>query len=489
VLRPTYANAKPPPQPMPRDAHLSVSLPTLLGVAPLLGGALEDRSTIRDNQDPRIVDHALTCSHREVNPAVLQGFCVAPLDFLVTGTPRSQRVGLIELNGSGMGGLTNLPLGVISAVLTTLSQVAPLLRERGPSVVLVSASGGPPSSAPRQNTLLHEKLFYVDALLAGLRALGRDVSVTTLDRLRASSPTSSASGDITIVLGFSAELGEAVEVRSGEAWLHGRRVAGIVNDRLCLDVWGRTGEDRPPPFVAINRSFVAGADKSVAYDVLDRMALGPDSAFPSVRACEPHRRAGSRQELIRDLASTLETRGTPLLIKPRGTGQGDGIEFFLDGSATRSQIEATVDRSLASVGFRYGSFERAFPYTICDFIDSSTIPDPHHACFGHKFELRIVVFRDGNALRACPAIAKVASEVWDPQRPTRAMLINNITYSSRELQRPGHSFMLSLCNEGTLASLGVSLDLLSETCRFATAYVEAALQSPAACGASPAASA
>ena len=105
MLRPTYANAKPPPQPMPRDAHLSVSLPTLLGVAPLLGGALEDRSTIRDNQDPRIVDHALTCSHREVNPAVLQGFCVAPLDFLVTGTPRSQRVGLIELNGSGMGGL------------------------------------------------------------------------------------------------------------------------------------------------------------------------------------------------------------------------------------------------------------------------------------------------------------------------------------------------------------------------------------------------
>jgi hypothetical protein len=62
------------------------------------------------------------------------------------------------------------------------------------------------------------------------------------------------------------------------------------------------------------------------------------------------------------------------------------------------------------------------------------------------------------------------------------MLINNITYSSRERGQPGHRFMLPLCNEETLAALGIGLDLIQETCRFATAYVEAALHTPAACG-------
>ena len=47
---------------------------------------------------------------------------------------------------------------------------------------------------------------------------------------------------------------------------------------------------------------------------------------------------------------------------------------------------------------------------MCDFLDTATVcPDEGkgHKMIGHKFEIRIVVYRDGDELKAFPSIAKV----------------------------------------------------------------------------------
>ena len=54
---------------------------------------------------------------------------------------------------------------------------------------------------------------------------------------------------------------------------------------------------------------------------------------------------------------------------------------------------------------------------MCDFLDTATVcPDEgkRHKMIGHKFEIRIVVYRDGDELKAFPSIAKVGGrDAWE----------------------------------------------------------------------------
>jgi hypothetical protein len=85
-----------------------------------------------------------------------------------------------------------------------------------------------------------------------------------------------------------------------------------------------------------------------------------------------------------------------------------------------------VDRALHSVASNYNLQCGGLPYTVCEYLDTATIDAgaagsggaasgggggtascaPAHKV-GHKFELRVVVYRSGSELRAFPSIAKV----------------------------------------------------------------------------------
>src|SRR5262245_32244309 len=98
-----------------------VSLETLIGAAPLLGHKLEDRSGIRDAQDAALIQKLQAVSSVRLRDASQQDlFCVAPLDVLVTGGYGRKQFHLIEINGTGIGGLTNLPGSAVSGVLDGL---------------------------------------------------------------------------------------------------------------------------------------------------------------------------------------------------------------------------------------------------------------------------------------------------------------------------------------------------------------------------------
>src|SRR5687768_3292900 len=118
-----------------------LSMETLIGAAPLLGHRLEDRSRIRDAQDWDMVHRLQALASRPLrDPAQRRLFCVAPLDVLVTRDGGRKQFHVIEINGTGIGGLTNLTGHAVGSVLECLSEAAAQLPGPAP-LVLVASSG------------------------------------------------------------------------------------------------------------------------------------------------------------------------------------------------------------------------------------------------------------------------------------------------------------------------------------------------------------
>src|SRR5207249_8451566 len=94
-----------------------------------------------------------------------------------------------------------------------------------------------------------------------------------------------------------------------------------------------------------------------------------------------------------------------------------------------------------------------------------------HPSHGHKYEVRVVVYRDGANLRAMPSIAKISSLGYDADRPSRLSLINNITTSAEAKHREGTDFMLPLCHSETLDLLEISVEQMEAVCAYCTGFV------------------
>jgi hypothetical protein len=208
----------------------------------------------------------------------------------------------------------------------------------------------------------------------------------------------------------------------------------------------------------------------------------------------------------------------PCLAITRTAGQGHGIEFFLEPEPAAS-IAARVAASVALVRRRYGCDGFPYtvcPFIDGAIIPAGpmagarrtqrpavaaagllvvpgtpgasslaeprvrprpattrvhphgrrpTLPPPPRPCTGRrpaprsagrKFELRVVVYRDGGELRAFPSVAKVNRCTFDPANPTRESLLNNITTSANETRQSGLDFILPLCRQESLDTLGIS---------------------------------
>src|SRR4051812_14240889 len=112
------------------DDPLTVSLDTLIAVSPLLGHKLEDRSVIRNGQDPELLRELQARSTVKLsNPDQALLFLVAPLDILCTQTGGQKQFHIAETNGTGIGGLTNLSLDAVKAVLAGLTEMAQAILE------------------------------------------------------------------------------------------------------------------------------------------------------------------------------------------------------------------------------------------------------------------------------------------------------------------------------------------------------------------------
>jgi hypothetical protein len=452
-----------------RTTSLQVAMDTLIAASPLLNHELEDRSRIRHHQDSELGEKLGERTARRLRGRSQRDlFCVAPLDILVSEQDGRKQFHLLELNGTGIGGLSNLPDFTAATVLRSLSESCSSLHDPN-GVVLMAVSGKESAAAPRLNRLMHEKLLFVDAIRAGLnRTFGRS-EIRCLEQLGSESIDTDISRP-TVVLGYIKDLLGALEVRSdGTLSLMGRSVMGAVNDRFCANVLQHfPGQIDLKQLATFNRCFAAGSDKGIAYELLDEFVQAqPHPAFPN-RVHYAH--AATRDELIATVLEWLQ-KGRQVVIKPHGTGLGHGIEFFFSSSEPADDIIERIDGSLAQTAEYYGIAGGALPYTICEYVDATTVAAPEHPLQGHKFELRVVVYRDGNTLRAFPSIAKVARERAAEGTSVRRSLINNVTASGDTEKVRGTDYVLPLCNQRTLQTLDLTLADIQHLCQLSTSYV------------------
>jgi len=448
---------------------LKISMDTVIATSPLLGQELEDRRPIGAAQDKRIARRfAFATATPLRSPTQRDLFCVAPLDVLVSERDTRKQFHLLELNGTGIGGLTNLTDRVVCDVLESLAETCSTFDDPD-GVVLLAVSGKESARQPRLNRLMHEKLLFVDAIRQGLSRRFGHSEATNLEMLRRSAP-GRCQTQPAVVLGYIKELLDELTVDfDGSVWLHGRRVIGAVNDRFCRNMLQRFEERVDMTQMrTFNRCFAAGSDKGIAYGLMNEYSQAhPQPWLPSqIR----HAHADNRLNLIETVLDWLAC-GRQTVIKPHGTGLGHGIEFFLDSHEPIDKIVARIDNSLALTEEYYGITGGALPYTVCEYVDACRVRSKQHPLEGHKYELRVVVYRHGMTLRAFPSIAKIARERDDHGGSVRRALINNITACGDTEKVRGVDYMLPLCNERTLELLNLSVDEIESLCSAATGYV------------------
>lgn len=450
-----------------------INVETVVAASPMLGHRLENRSKIRQAQDLDLLESWQDESSIPLRHSSQQNaFVVAPLDILVSRKDDRTEFHIIELNGTGIGGVSNLPDHVVSSVANSLRKVARSVWQKE-AILLLPISGKENESDPRLNKLIHEKLIFAEAMSAGLRDAGGDSDLVTACGLQSGMQTL-RDGVATVVMGYMKELLDACQLdQNGAVTMHGRPVVGAVNDRFCLNLISHfKGQVNLNLFTPINGTYLAGGDKGAVYSLLDDyLAHVPSENFPS-RVNYNH--ATNRIELIDTVLDWLD-KGRRPVIKPHGTGIGHGIEFFLDAEESIQSIIDRIDESIRVTEEYYKAEGGAFPYTVCEFIDTAVIDAADHRLDNHKYELRVVVYRDGLSLKACPTIAKVAVERFDADDMGRHNLINNITNASATKKVDGSDFMFPLCNRQTLDLLGISDAEMRELCRVATEFVRHAI--------------
>ncbi|MFN4257718.1 MAG: hypothetical protein ACK4RK_00340 [Gemmataceae bacterium] len=446
-----------------------ISLDTLIASSPLLGHFLEDRTPVRESQDIpllRKLQEESTVSLRDKEQRSL--FCVAPFDILVSEINGEKQFHLIEINGTGIGGLTNLSSRAVGVILENLTDMAQTFREPD-ALVLVAISGKESDTTPRLNRLMHEKILYLEALKNGFELNWEQALVFSLPQL-AREPGLLQRRQPTVVLGYTKEFLKHLSVdERGGLRLFGRHVNGAVNDRFCLNILQYFNYQVDlRRLVTMNRCFFPGADKGCAYGLLNEYLS--QARHPFMPSTVRYQLAHDRDCLIVMVLDWLR-QGRKAVIKPSGTGLGHGIEFFLSATEPVEHIIARIDESIDFTQANYLIPGGAFPYTVCEYIDTCTIRQHDHPLHKHKYELRIVVYRDGMELKAFPSIAKVSSKAYDETIADRLSLINNITTSAVVHQRSGMDFMLPLTNCETLSLLDLRVEHLRELCLFCTNFM------------------
>jgi hypothetical protein len=452
-----------------------VSLETVVAASTLLGHDLESRRGVRERQDPALAARFQTYSAVPLRNASQRTlFTCAPLDVLVADNGGRKEFHLIELNGTGIGGVTNVPASAVSPILDDLREIAARIVPSD-AVVLLGISGKESPDKPRLNKLMHEKMLFAEALKDGLQlrhGYAKAVATPQIEK----DPATLEPNHPMVVMGYMKELMVGIELDAeGALTYRGRRIAGILNDRFCLNVLDHFGKAANlAELTPINATFLPGADKAVAYALLNQfLESRPTPAFPErIRFKLAH----NRSELIRDVVDWLRA-GRKVVIKPHATGVGHGIELFLDPNVGVSAVVAQIDGSIRLTASYYGATGGAFPYTVCEFVDTCIIDRVGHPLQNHKYELRVVVYRDEDVLRAVPSIVKIASRAYDPKAPDRLSLINNVTAATENGDKRGIDFMMPLCNAETIALLGLTADDLSELSLSCTHFVRHVLDS------------
>lgn len=457
-------------------------------------------------------------------------FVVAPLDIMPFKVPGSNEfhATLLELNGTGYGNITTMEQNTLDNVMSSFGNVSHILKDEPTALFLVACSGREDPPAFGQSKKIHEKLmiantmqttittaqqeqadatgvaprgvqilgvdsFDFDALVLkdgkpvvenskALEKPGRDKDgvekmKATLNQHNWDNPTQP-----TVLVGYTAQLAKAIEIKDGTPFLNGRKVSFIGNDRLVLNInalneaSGKKLDTKK--FTSNNISYVPAASKGHAYAFINQFNKADGANYP-----------GFSREIVNEQASTLEEietkvldmleQGKRVIIKPSGTGHGDGIRAFdIPEKATPESIRAEIKESYESVKGTYGD-RGGFPYTISEYLTADRVTKEDSPLKSMKYEFRVAVYSDysdkekGPQLKAAPAIIKIdgGSKLAEGQSGDFSKQFASVSAQVLATGLPASEFMKPLCSKETMDLVGVSEAEMTELCKWSTRAV------------------
>ncbi|RJF92135.1 hypothetical protein D3871_26190 [Noviherbaspirillum saxi] len=276
----------------------------------------------------------------------------------------------------------------------------------------------------------------------------------------------------TTVPGYTSEFSEFIEVDDdGKTTLFGREVDAIVNDRTAGNVSANNPDKEMKNVRVINSCYKEGQDKAAMakawnnfilekkeeLDAMGALVPGMDRTIPFKEVTRvPAGEGGltkSDADLLCENIVDVFTNGLDdgsggkvfpdeIMIKPSGTGKGDGIRAIKRSMLNDPEkIKQIVNSSLSEVGLKYRG-AAGMPYMLQERVKIHRIRDGEFA--GRTWDYRHVVTRYTNTdnqeyLVAFPAVAKVAAD--------EDAVVNNTSAAMATTNRPGSDFIIPLCGD------------------------------------------
>lgn len=450
--------------------HLSLSVASLIEVSSMLGIHLEDFAKVRNAQDEDFVSVIQEkSSYKLDHPDQKRHFYVSALDFVLDEGELGKKFNFIECNGSGFTGISNISISHLQKILHELESVAFYVEDKIP-VVIIPCSGTREIKSSGRPSMVYEKLLFAQSIKNGLKERYGSAKMYNLYDLI--DRESIQFDQPTVIIGYLMDLMNYLTCIDGKIHLLGQPVSGATHDRFCDNVVNTFVETIDiESFYSINNLFHFTSDKGNAYRLYNDFMVSKSAPFKMFKESINYERVFSRDELISTVSQKYFTERQKIVIKPHGAALGRGIEFFVTHNETQEDVIRKIDESIQATNRFCGVSGWAFPYTIVDFVDCSMIPLKEYPLCGHKFEMRVIVYREGDILKPFPSIVKISSRKYDPQTPDRLMLLNNVAAASGVTKIESTNYMLPLSNRETLNVIGISEEQLFELASFATNYV------------------
>ncbi len=469
-----------------------------------------------------------------------------------------------EINGTGFGGIGTMPPRQFGVVMETYRQVAADIKrecdQNGESPLMIVANSGR-EGAERSNGSYppnsNSKMIWEKAHIADIcaREFGTDAHPclpSSLDEVitafhaevdaakaqhqddpaafaearaaahaRASEAMKQFDGQPLVLLGYSRDLAECADIRDGRAFLFGRAINGIVNDRaienlnmtqgekldfrklalinstvdegvnkfsaaLARAEFAQSEEAKALPNIAQARGFeydVMGLDKAFHYtsqddkgDIeglseLDRFAHY-STFFRGIEENEGLDGVARAYDDFKALGFDIRP-----LFKPNGTGQAKGIIGVRDGES-KAEFLDRFEQNLKQLEKNFGK-GAGYPFEVVPLLELARTAE------GENYDLRFTIFQNPKtpfytggsygpkiqkAIQTVPLLLKKEPASESSRTGPLEFSPTNITAAVAKTGRPAVDFIIPLCSKEGMEQSGLDEKQLKSMALYFSAF-------------------
>lgn len=479
------------------DATFHIDYDTLANTTSLAKLGWDNFKTIQNQQDEHFAEKimdaaAIAIPEYLLNSPTWQGHLGHPPDIRICedeNDPNKIFVSQLESNTMGWGALLAGPRCALNAHQANLQAIGRKLDGVKNPLVMVCCSGRASTKdggAPRDNTIMGEKLWIADQIAEGMRQTrGSDgVKVTGFepgeyDEIVAKDPDFNKDNRGNVVVGYSLEFnsGDNISIMDGQLYLKDKPVHFVFNERAVAYFERKCGEKIDPEKTMVGAMADLGTDKFKSYTAHNKYISTPGVEFSPLCSREIRAVLCHTKNEIFQAVSRFFSEGRQSILKPDKTGSGHGIRVVRFADNNPTAIRKKIDESVKEVNQKYnqnGVINAGFPYTVAEYLKGRRIqvPDDLQAKYGHlegcSGEIRLGIFprqKDGvKQYTGVPYIARLQQPGSD--------VANVTTQKEHYAGRPEGQLVLPGCNPDVWRLFGLTEKDMIEISRF---YVKSSL--------------